>query len=120
MKLVINVLGSQVKESFAYGSMNDSNLCPLCGMRTAIKRSTQAHLRSDHKRRESEIADLLTRRQAGKRGYDAAAKSLNKMIEPSSWTPQSPLKSWNISAKLMDWLLFIEGPASAAKLHIRD
>ena len=45
--------------------MNDSNQCPLCGLRTASERSTQTHLRSDHKRKESEIAELLSKAKDG-------------------------------------------------------
>ena len=69
--------------------MNDSNQCPLCGLRTASERSTQTHLRSDHKRKESEIADLLSRAKAGSLGCDPAAKSLRKAIKAPFPTVQS-------------------------------
>ncbi len=75
-------LHSQIKESFAKQcSMNDSNQCPLCGLRTASERSTQTHLRSDHKRKESEIAELLSRAKTGSLGCNPAAKLLRKMIK---------------------------------------
>ena len=89
MKLAIVYLSSHVKESFAQGSMNDCNQCPLCGLRTASERSTQTHLRSDHKRKESEIADLLSRAKAGSLGCDPAAKSLRKVINAPFPTVQS-------------------------------
>ena len=69
--------------------MNDSNRCPLCGLRTASERSTQTHLRSDHKRKESEIEDLLSRAKAGSLGCDPEAKSLRKAIKAPFPTAQS-------------------------------
>jgi len=83
MRCETEFLRSQIKESFAWCNMNDSNQCPLCGLRTASERSTLTHLRSDHKRKESEIADLLSREKAGSLGCDPAAKLLNKVIHPS-------------------------------------
>src|SRR5258708_36013100 len=99
MKLAFEFLKSQVKESFAQGGMNDSNQCPLCGLRTASERSTLTHLRSDHKRKESEIADLLSRAKAGSLGCDPAAKSLRKVIQPSSWNTQSVRQQAGISRR---------------------
>ncbi len=66
-----------MKQSFARRCrMNDLIQCPLCGLRTLSERSTQTHLRSDHKRKESEIAELLRRAKAGSLGCDPAAKVL--------------------------------------------
>jgi len=81
-----------MKESFARQCrMNDLNQCPLCGLRTASERSTQMHLRSDHKRKESEIAELIRRAKAGSLGCDPAAKSLRKVIKapPSAVQPKT-------------------------------
>ncbi len=89
MKLAFEFLKSQVKESFAQGGMNDSNQCPLCGLRTASERSTLTHLRSDHKRKESEIAELLSSAKAGSLGCDPAAKSRRKVIKAPFSTVQS-------------------------------
>jgi len=54
--------------------MNDSNQCPLCGLRTASERSTHTHLRSEHKRKEAEIAELLSKAKAGSLGCDPRSK----------------------------------------------
>ncbi len=81
MRCETEFLRSQIKESFAWCNMNDSNQCPLCGLRTASERSTLTHLRSDHKRKESEIAELLSSAKAGSLGCDPAAKSRRKVIK---------------------------------------
>ena len=80
-----NTWARKINESFARQcSMNDSNQCPLCGLRTASERSTQTHLRSVHKRNESEIAELLSKAKAGSLGCEPTAKSLRKIKAPFS------------------------------------
>src|SRR5260370_35037645 len=99
MKLAMECPELTSKGSFAQCSMNDSNQCPLCGLRTTSERSTQTPLRSDHKRRESEIADLLSRAKAGSLGCDPAAKSPRKVIRPSFLNPQSVRQQAGISRR---------------------
>ena len=82
MKRETEYLRSQMKQLFARQyKMNDLNQCPLCGLRTVSERSTQMHLRSDHKRKESEIEELLSRAKAGSLGCDPAAKSLRNVMK---------------------------------------
>ncbi len=81
-----------MKESFARRCrMNDLNQCPLCSLRTASERSTQMHLRSDHKRKESEIAELVRRAKSGSLGCDPAARLLRKVIKapPTAIQPKT-------------------------------
>ena len=73
--------------------MADLDQCPLCGLRTASERSTQMHLRSDHKRKESEISELLGRAKAGSLGCDPAAKLLRKVIKAPPPAIQPKTKS---------------------------
>jgi len=89
MKRETEFLRSQIKQSFAQCNLNDSNQCPPCGLRIASERSIQTHLHSDHKRKESEITELLSRAKAGSLGCDPAAKSLRKVNKAPFSTVQS-------------------------------
>jgi hypothetical protein len=101
MKRETEFLRSQIKESFAQCSMNDSNQCPLCGLRTASERSTQTHLRSDHKRNESEIAELLSKAKAGSLGCDPAAKSRRNVIKALFSTVQNSVDYLFINSRFI-------------------
>ena len=79
-------------------------LCVVC--ETVSERSTQMHLRSDHKRKESEIAELLSRAKAGSLGCNPAAKLLRKMFKAPSSASGTPIafsqrrSAWPVSKEI--------------------